>query len=62
MKQKNIWMLIDLNHDELPIEVADTARELAQICGVKEESIIQSVSRAKRMGIRCRYVKVVDEE
>lgn len=62
MKSKNIWMLIDLNHDELPIEVADTARELAQICGVKEKTIIQSVSRAKRMGIRCRYVKVVVDE
>ena len=57
----HFWIKIDLKTDEI-VAVADTQRELAKICGVKEPTIRQSISRAKRMGMKCCYMKVEDED
>lgn len=59
---KYIWMKVDLNDDERPLVVADTSGQLAIKCGVKSESIIQSISRARKHGWRCCYVKVEEDE
>ena len=59
---KALWMKVDLKDDEIPLAVADTQRQLAAICGVKEKTIKESISRAKKHGWRCCYVKVEEEE
>ena len=56
-----IWMKVDLNNNEEPLVVADTAGQLAIKCGVRVESIRQSRSRAKKNGWRCCWVKVEAE-
>ena len=60
-KKKVLWMKVDLKDAEFPLAVADSQRELAKLCGVKEASIRQSISRAKRLGMRCSYIKIEDE-
>ena len=57
-----IWMEIDLKNNEEPLSTAYSRYELSQLCGVKEKTISQSMSRAKKYGWRCRYIKVMEEE
>ena len=54
---KMVWMEIDIKNNELPLKIADSAKELADLCGVKEITVISSASRAKK-GCKSRYVKV----
>ena len=58
---KHFWIKVDLYTDDI-LAVADTQRELAELCGVKKQSITQSISRAKRRGIRCCYMKMEDDD
>ena len=63
MRKKYIWMKIDLHDEEAPpIAIADTAGQLAIKLGVKATSIYETVSRAKRKGHRCCYIKMEDDE
>lgn len=55
------WIKIDLKTDET-IAVADTQRELAEMLGVKKESIVQTISRAKRNGRPCGYMKIMEDD
>ena len=58
-----LWMEIDLKNKELPTgRMATKARDLARICGIEPKGVSNAISRAKRNGTRCRYVKVVIEE
>lgn len=60
-----IWMLVTSDEYELPLAVADTASELAEICGVRENNIISSISHFKAKNHkRCKWVcvHVSDEE
>lgn len=43
-KPKFIWMKISHDRYELPLAIADSARELGEICGVSTESIVSSSS------------------
>lgn len=54
-----VWMEVDVKNKELPLKVADTAAELAQMCGTTESTVISTASRVRR-GIyrRGRFVKV----
>lgn len=46
-----LWMEVSNDEYELPLAVADSALELAKVLGLKDEnSVISSVSRAKRGG------------
>lgn len=58
----NIWMKISDDKYELPVAVADTVTELAQICGITKETIIAQRSRQKRKGTSCRYLKIEVED
>ena len=60
--QKYFWLRVTTDEYELPLEVADTAQELAQICGVKVETVRQCVSRRERHGDRTRYARVPRED
>lgn len=54
-----IYMAVDLNYYELPYAVADTAEELAALCGVSVHTIRSSISHVKAgRAARSRYVKV----
>lgn len=58
-----LWMEVDLKNKELPTgRMATRARDLARICGIEPKGVSNAISRAKRNGTRCRYVKVVIEE
>lgn len=56
-----IWLAVTQDEYQLPIAVADTAQELAEIMGVKRITIISSVSRGRReirktnRGVRRKY-------
>lgn len=52
-----VWMEIDLNNKELPIKIADSAEELARMCGTSRTNVESSASKNKR-GIRTRFCKV----
>ena len=59
-----IWMEVDLKNKELPTGLmADKPGKLAKLVGLKNlKGVSNAISRAKRNGTRCRYVKVVLEE
>lgn len=57
----HFWIKVDLKTDDI-IAVADTQRELAKMCGVKETTIRQRISRAKRENGKCCYMKMEDDD
>ena len=58
-----IWMEVDLKNNELPTgRMANKPGKLARMCGIEPKGVSNAISRAKRTGKRCRYVKVVIEE
>lgn len=60
---KYIWLAVETDEYELPIAVADTAKELGDIFGIKKHTVINCVSR-KRSGREqgYRYIKVSIED
>ena len=54
---KILWLEVDIKNKELPRHVADSAEELAEICGVTVSTVKATASRQKR-GARRRFVKV----
>lgn len=59
---KVLYLLIDLKHKELPIAVGDSVPDLARQIGVQPASILSAMSRKKRAGEPCKYIKVEYEE
>ena len=57
-----IYMKITKDRYELPVAVADTGEELADICGVSRNNVYNTIRRAKLYGHRCQYVKVEVED
>lgn len=55
------YMYLDENYD-LPLIIAETAREMAEKRGIKKQSVYQIISKAKRLGYKCRYVVVDDDD
>lgn len=59
----NIYMAVDLEYYELPYAVADTAEELAKMCGVTKNNVHSAISNVKNGRVkRSRYVKVEVED
>lgn len=54
----HVYMLVSNDKYELPICIADTQRELAEMIGVKEDTIRSVMSRCRKSGRKCRYVRV----
>ena len=54
----HVYMLVSNDKYELPICMADTQRELAEMIGVKEDTIRSVMSRCRKNGRKCRYVRV----
>lgn len=65
-----IWLAVTQDKFEFPVAIADSARELAQMVGVKPITILSSVSRSRKCtrktnrGIRRKYfvVEVEDDD
>ena len=57
-----VWMQVTRDKYELPVAVARTARELADIVGKSENNIRSSIHHAEHAGRRCSYVRVDVEE
>ena len=61
--KNTIYMMVSHDKYELPLAVADSAKELADMCGVMEHTIYTMISHAKLNGNFCQYVRVeVDED
>lgn len=56
--KSHYWMKVTLDKYEFPLVVAETREELAEIVNVKPATISEEISRAKRTGMRCQYVKI----
>lgn len=60
--KKIVWMKVTHDKYELPVAVADTAEELAKICGTTKNCICSSMSHAKNGRKKWTpYVKVILE-
>ena len=59
-----VYMEVTQDPLELPLAVAETARELADMTGVKVDAVYQSISRRQRgERKRTRFIRVtVDED
>lgn len=57
-----IWMQVTKDKYELPVCIADSAEELAKMCGTTANSIKSSISHSKKRNFQCGYVcvKVTD--
>ena len=54
-----IYIAVDLKYYELPYAIADTAEELARMCGVNEKTVYSAISNVKSgKAKRSRYVVV----
>lgn len=56
-----LWVAVTQDEYELPVAVADTARELAEMFGVKTMTVISDVSRYRRKQMKTRF-RCVDVE
>ena len=58
-KCKYLWMAVTADEYELPLAVADTARELGEIYGLKAKTIVSAEFRkVSGKGLGRKYVKV----
>lgn len=55
---KNLYLYIENDKYELPIAIADSPSELSEMIGVPKSTILSYMSRAKRNGEWCQYIKV----
>lgn len=53
-----IWMMVTRDKYELPLAIADTARELAELTGFNKNSIMRSVLTYEAGSKRSRFRKV----
>lgn len=58
-----VWMEITLDEYELPIAVGLSREDLARQTGVQPETISEQICRYRRLGMKCKYIKVeIDDE
>lgn len=55
---KMVWMEVDVNNKELPLRIADTAEELARMCGTTMNNVVSSASKGRHGRKKTRFVKV----
>jgi len=54
-----VWMEITKDKYELPIHIADSAKELAELTGAKNATtILSAIYHANKRGGRCKYIRV----
>ena len=55
-------MLVTKDKYELPLAVAGTRKELGQMLGVSPITIANSITRSRKSGRKCKYVRVEYEK
>lgn len=53
-----VYMQVTKDEYELPLAIADTIPKLAEMVGVKTQSIYDSMKNAKKLGRKTQYKKV----
>ena len=60
---KKIWMEVTRDEYELPVKIADSVEELAEMCGTSTNTIRSTISHRKKGRLKtCVYRKVEIEE
>lgn len=62
MESKYYWLKVTLDKYELPLAVAESRQELADILGIKLNTLDHTRSVCKRKGYKSGYIKVLKEE
>ena len=58
-----VWMMVTTDKYSLPLAIADTYRELAQIVGVTPNTILSVRSKYRRQNRPPKYIKVdIDDD
>lgn len=57
-----LFMEVTKDEYELPLAVAYSVRELAELRGMKENTIRNAMHRARINGRKCRFIKVEVED
>lgn len=60
-KSKRLYLAVTSDRFSLPLAVADTAAELAEICGVEEMTVFAGISRGKQLQYPS-YIRIEIEE
>lgn len=55
---KSVWIEVDVRNKELPVKIADSAEELAMMCGVKTDTVRVAAYKGKYGRTRQKYRKV----
>lgn len=55
----SLWLVVDLNNNELPLFVGDSVREVADYANTTTNAVMSGIAHAKERGGRCRFVHVV---
>ena len=53
-----VWLKVSADKYELPLAVANTGEELARVCGVSPNNVYSTMTKAKRLGHKCKYIRV----
>ena len=62
-KVRKIWMEVTRDEYELPVRIADSVEELAEMCGTSTNTIRSNISHWKKGRLKtCRFRKVEIEE
>lgn len=59
---RSVYMQISKDEYEFPLAIADSIQELAEIIGKSPATIGSYISRCKKSGRKCRYIKINIEE
>lgn len=57
-----IYLAVSNDELQLPIAIADSARELAYICHTTENNIRSCISKAKKYGYHSKFIVVEAED
>lgn len=62
MESRYYWLKVTQDKYELPLVVAENRQELADMCGIKLNSLDHTISVCKKKGYKSGYVRVLKEE
>lgn len=57
-----LYLCVTRDEYELPLAIADTPRELAEMCGVTKSAICSAISHEKHGHYNSRYKRVIVED
>jgi len=61
VKYEYMYAMLDSKFDQIVL-ISETINELAEEAGVKRATIDSTMSRAKKKGSRCKYIRIPVED